>query len=205
MILKGDDGKYYRLHVQADGTISTEQIEVTEGETASGITSGGQTIIETTANIRDLNAQTIKGSSAIITDIFADALTAGKITAGQAMIASATIPELSATAIKAIGDSIDLTANSTIRLLIESDEQLRAWFTFAEEGLRTGKAGSTYATLTNDVGFHILQNNETIGSFAKRELRTEAVRVGKVNTTQPRIVMREAPDGGAMFVLEDSE
>lgn len=205
MVLKGDDGRYYRLHVQADGTISTEQIEVTEGEIASGTTSGGQTIIETTANIRDLNAQTIKGSSAIITDIFADALTAGKITAGQAMIASATIPELSATAIKAIGDSIDLTANSTIRLLIESDEQLRAWFTFAEEGLRTGKAGSTYATLTNDVGFHILQNNETIGSFAKRELRTEAVRVGKVNTTQPRIVMREAPDGGAMFVLEDSE
>lgn len=205
MVLKGDDGKYYRLHVQADGTISTEQIEVTEGEIASGATSGGQTIIETTANIRDLNAQTIKGSSAIITDIFADALTAGKITAGQAMIASATIPELSATVIKAIGDSIDLTANSTIRLLIESDKQLRAWFTFAEEGLRTGKAGSTYATLTNDVGFHILQNNETIGSFAKRELRTEAVRVGKVNTTQPRIVMREAPDGGAMFVLEDSE
>lgn len=205
MVMKGDDGRYYRLHVQADGTITTEQIEVTEGEIASGTTSGGQTIIETTANIRDLNAQTIKGSSAIITDIFADALTAGKITAGQAMIASATIPELSATAIKAIGDSIDLTANSTIRLLIESDEQLRAWFTFAEEGLRTGKAGSTYATLTNDVGFHILQNNETIGSFAKRELRTEAVRVGKVNTTQPRIVMREAPDGGAMFVLEDSE
>lgn len=204
LVLKGDDGRYYRLHVQADGTISTEQIEVTEGEIASGTTSGGQTIIETTANIRDLNAQTIKGSSAIITEIFADALTAGKITAGQAMIASATIPELSATAIKAIGDSIDLTANSTIRLLIESDEQLRAWFTFAEEGLRTGKAGSTYATLTNDVGFHILQNNETIGSFAKRELRTEAVRVGKVNTTQPRIVMREAPDGGAMFVLEDS-
>ncbi len=204
LVLKGDDGKYYRLHVQADGTIGTEEVELTDGEIASGTTSGGQTIIETTANIRDLNAQTIKASSAIITDIFADALTAGKITAGQAMIASATIPELSAPAIKAIGDSIDLTANTTIRLLIESDEKLRAWFTFAEEGLRTGKAGSAYATLTNDVGFHILQNNETIGSFAKRELRTEAVRVGKVNTTQPRIVLREAPDGGAMFVLEES-
>lgn len=202
MVLKGDDGKYYRLHVQADGTISTEQIEVTEGEIASGTTSGGQTIIETTANIRDLNAQTIKGSSAIITEIFTDALTAGEITAGQAMIASATIPELSTVAIRAIGESLDLTANSTIQLLIQTDEALRAWFTFSEDGLRTGKTGSAYATLTNDVGFHILQNNEKIGTFAKRELHTEAVRIGTVSAIAPRIVLREAPDGGAMFTLE---
>ena len=204
MVLKGDDGKYYRLHIQADGTISTEQIEVTEGEIASGTTSGGQTIVETTLNVRDLNAQTIKGSSAIITEIFTDALTAGEITAGQAMIASATIPELSTVAINAIGESLDLTANSTIQLLIQTDEALRAWFTFSEDGLRTGKTGSAYATLTNDVGFHILQNNEKIGTFAKRELHTEAVRIGTVSATAPRIVLREAPDGGAMFTLEEA-
>lgn len=202
MVLKGDDGKYYRLHVQADGTISTEEVEVTEGEIQAGVTSGGQSIVETTLNVRDLNAQTIKGSSAIITEIFTDALTAGEITAGQAMIASATIPELSTVAINAIGESLDLTANSTIQLLIQTDEALRAWFTFSEDGLRTGKTGSTYATLTNDVGFHILQNNEKIGTFAKRELHTEAVRIGTVSTTAPRIVLREAPDGGAMFTLE---
>lgn len=203
MVLKGDDGKYYRLHVQADGTITTEQIEVTEGEIASGTTSGGQTIIETTANIRDLNAQTIKGSSAIITEIFTDALTAGEITAGQAMIASATIPELSATVIKAIGDSIDISANSTIQLLIQSNDLLRSWFTFSEEGMRAGKQGSTYSTLVNDVGFHVLQQDEIIGSFARRALHTEAVRIGKASSIEPRIVMREAPDGGMMITLEE--
>ena len=202
LVLKGDDGKYYRLHIQADGTISTEQVDVTEGEIQAGVTSGGQSIVETTLNVRDLNAQTIKGSSAIITEIFTDALTAGTITAGQAMIASATIPELSTVAINAIGESLDLTANSTIQLLIRTDEALRAWFTFSEDGLRTGKTGSAYATLTNDVGFHILQNNEKIGTFAKRELHTEAVRIGTVSATAPRIVLREAPDGGAMFTLE---
>ena len=203
MVLKGDDGKYYRLHVQADGTITTEQIEVTDGEIASGTTSGGQTIIETTANIRDLNAQTIKGSSAIITEIFTDALTAGEITAGQAMIASATIPELSATVIKAIGDSIDISANSTIQLLIQSNDLLRSWFTFSDEGMRAGKQGSTYSTLVNDVGFHVLQQDEIIGSFARRALHTEAVRIGKASSTEPRIVMREAPDGGMMITLEE--
>lgn len=204
LVLKGDDGSYYRLHIQADGTISTERVDVTADEIASSTTSGGQTIIETTANVRDLNAQTIKGSSAIITEIFTDALTAGKITAGQAMIASATIPELSAAVIKSIGDSIDLSANKTIQLLIQTDEALKAWFTFGEDGLRTGKQGSTYATLTNDVGFHILQNDEKIGTFAKRELHTEAVRIGSVSATQPRIVLREAPDGGAMITLEEA-
>jgi hypothetical protein len=150
-----------------------------------------------------LNAQTIKAASAIITEIFTDALTAGKITAGQAMISSATIPELSATVIKAIGDSLDLTANSTIQLLIRHDDELRAWLTFSEAGLRIGKAGSTYSTLTDDTGFHVEQLGEKIGSFAKRELRTEAVRVGKVSATEPRIVMREAPDGGIMYTLEE--
>ena len=204
MVLKGDDGKYYRLHIQADGTISTELVDVTEDEIQAGTTSGGQTIVETTMNVKDLNAQTIKGASAIITEIFTDALTAGTITAGQAMIASATIPELSAAAISAIGESLDLSANRTIQLLIQTDEALKAWFTFSEEGLRTGRTGSTYATLTNDVGFHILQNNEKIGTFARRELHTEAVRIGAVSASAPRVVLREAPDGGAMFTIEEA-
>lgn len=203
MVLKGEDGGYYRLYIGSDGTITTEKVELTQGEIQAGVTSGGQTIIETTANIRDLNAQTIKGVSAIITEIFTNALTAGKITAGQAMIASATIPELSATAIRAIGESIDISANSTIQLLIQTDEALKAWFTFEEEGLRTGRAGSTYSTLVNDVGFHVQQQGEIIGSFARRALHTEAVRIGKASATDARIVLREAPDGGAMITLEE--
>ena len=203
MVLKGEDGGYYRLYIGSDGTITTEKVELTQGEIQAGVTGGGQTIIETTLNVRDLNAQTIKGSSAIITEIFTDALTAGEITAGQAMIASATIPELSATVIKAIGDSIDISANSTIQLLIQTDEALKAWFTFEEEGLRTGRAGSTYSTLVNDVGFHVQQQGEIIGSFARRALHTEAVRIGKASATDARIVLREAPDGGAMITLEE--
>jgi hypothetical protein len=118
LVIKGEDGGYYQIVIGSDGNITTIPVDVTDGEISAGQTSGGQAIVETTINVRDLNAQNINGSSAIITEIFTDALTAGKITAGQAMIASATIPELYTTAIKAIGDSIDLTANTTIRLLL---------------------------------------------------------------------------------------
>ena len=69
--------------------------------------------------------------------------------------------------------------------------------------MRVGKDGSTYATLTDDTGFHILQNEEKIGSFAKRQLAAESVRVGPVKATGPAVVMRRSPKGGIAFVTED--
>ncbi|MBP3311681.1 MAG: hypothetical protein J6L72_05535, partial [Butyricicoccus sp.] len=202
LVIKGADGGYYQIVIGSDGNITTLPVNVTDGEAAAGQTSAGQAIVETTINVRDLNAQSIKGSSAIITEIFADALTAGKITAGQAMIASATIPELYTTAIKAIGDSIDLTANTTIKLLLATNDLVRAWFTFTDDGMTFGKSGSTYSTRVDDVGFHVLQLGETIASINRRQVMAEAFRVGKVSATDPRIILREAPDGGAMFVKE---
>ena len=118
LVLKGDDGKYYRVYVGADGIVYTEEITVSAGEIAAGQTSAGQQIVETNANIKNLNAQNIKAASAIIDTIVTSALTAGKITATDALIASATIPTLYATAISAIGDTLDLSANQSITLMV---------------------------------------------------------------------------------------
>ena len=101
-----------------------------------------------------------------------------------------------------MGETMDLTANSTIQLLIGTNELIRAWYTFTEDGMRVGKAGSTYSTLTDDTGFHVLQLGEKIGSFAKRQLAAETVRVGRVDTPDSRIVLREAPDGGLAILPE---
>lgn len=202
LVLKGEDGGYYRVFVGSNGEISTEVTTVDDGEIAAGQTQGGKTIVETSANIADLNAQTVKAASAVISTIFTEALTAGKITAGEALIASATIPELYVTAIKAIGDSIDISANETIRLLLGTDENIRRWFRFDDSGMTTGKPDSTYTTRTDDTGFHIQQLSETIGSFSRRTLAAENVRVGKVNTFEPRYILREAPDGGMMIAME---
>ena len=206
LTLKGADGKYYNVTVQADGSLGTTEVTPTDGEITAGQTEDGRAIVETSANIADLNAQTIKAASAIVSEIFTDALTAGRITAGQAMIASATIPELYTTAIKAIGNSIDISANTTIQLLIATNELIRAWYTFTEDGMRVGKQGSTYATLTDDTGFHILQLNEIIGSFAKRQLAAESIRVGPVNTLAAvrRVILRGTASGGVVFVAEDA-
>lgn len=118
LVLKGDDGKYYRVYVGADGTVYTEEVTVSGEEIAAGQTSTGHQIVETNANIKNLNAQNIKAASAIIDTIVTNALTAGKITATDALIASATIPTLYTTAIKAIGDTLDLSANESITLIV---------------------------------------------------------------------------------------
>lgn len=120
LVLKGSDGKYYRVFIGADGSISTEEVTVTEGEISAGETSDGRQIVATTANVGSLNATTVKASQAIIGTIFTESLTAGKITANEALIASMTAPLIYTTAITALGNSLDLSANESIRLTVGS-------------------------------------------------------------------------------------
>lgn len=120
LVLKGSDGKYYRVFIGADGAISTEEVTVTDGEIAAGETGDGRQIVATTANVGSLNATTVKASQAIIGTIFTESLTAGKITANEALIASMTAPLIYTTAITALGNSLDLSANESIRLTVGS-------------------------------------------------------------------------------------
>lgn len=119
LVLKGQDGKYYQVMVGADGTIQTQEVQPTQGEIAAGETESGLGIVDTTANIGALTAQSVKGNEAIFQTILTQSMTAGKLTAGEALIASATIPTLYATSIKAIGDSLDLSANTSIQLTVK--------------------------------------------------------------------------------------
>ena len=87
----------------------------------------------------------------------------------------------------------------------EAEDQLdvmSTWFTFTEDGFSTGKSGSTYSTLTDDVGFHVLQSGEKIGSFAKRQLQVEEIKIGSISSTKTHCVIREAADGGLIITTE---
>lgn len=123
LVLKGEDGKYYQVMVGADGTIHTQEVQPSEAEIEAGETESGQGIVDTSANFADLTAQNIKGNEAIFQTILAQSMTAGKLTAGEAMIASATIPTLYATSIQAIGNSLDLSANESISLIVGGNVQ----------------------------------------------------------------------------------
>ena len=127
LVLKGDDGRYYRVFVGSDGSISTEEIVPTDDEIQNGQTSGGQQIVETSMNVGSLNASNLQASSAVINQILTTALTAEKITAADALIASASIPALYTTSIKALGAGLDLSANEYIQLIVgEVDSKIAA-------------------------------------------------------------------------------
>lgn len=127
LVLKGDDGRHYRVFVGSDGSISTEEIVPTDDEIQNGQTSGGQQIVETSMNVGSLNASNLQASSAVINQILTTALTAEKITAADALIASASIPALYTTSIKALGAGLDLSANEYIQLIVgEVDSKIAA-------------------------------------------------------------------------------
>ena len=218
LVLKSSDGYYYDVVVEDDGTIHTAQTEVTAAEIAAGETADGKGIVETTANIADLNSQNIRAVTGVFDTILAAALTAEKITAQEALIASATVPDFYTTAITAIGATLDLSANETINFVVgqldgiretaddanEVAQTVSRWMSFdAETGLTQSMPGSIYSTLVDDVGFHILQNGEKIASFYKRKITTEEYRVGPL-TASPAMVIRRAGDGGLIIVPEDN-
>lgn len=126
LVLRGDDGKYYAVFVGADGTIHAEEVTVTDAEISAGQTDSGRQIVETDMNVAGLNATNIQASSAVINSILTTALSAGSITAGDALIASATIPALYATSIKSIGDSLDLSANESMRVYVQEQTAVTA-------------------------------------------------------------------------------
>jgi phage minor structural protein len=108
LVLKGSNGNYYEVTCEADGTLRTRQVTVSAAEIAAGQTSAGKAIVATNANITALNAQTIKAKSAVISQIMAAAIEAEQITAGQAFIAMAEIPQLATTAISALGEALTI-------------------------------------------------------------------------------------------------
>lgn len=208
LVLKGEGDTYYNVFVGSDGVIRTEEVTVSTDELEAGQTSNGKQIVATTANIDALNTQTIKGQSAIIAEIFTDALTAGKITATQAFISSATIPELAVTAVNAIGDSMDLTANESINFLIKTEEDVRKWMTFNDDGLIIRKPSykdadgvehePIYYTRTDENGYHVRRVDlaEDVFSAEGEGVVTNSMRIGE-------IACRRTSTGGWVWDVAD--
>ena len=207
LVLKGEDGQYYRIFVGSDGTMRAESVAVSEGEIESGVTDSGNQIVETTINADSLNAANIKGESAIIAEIFTQALTAGKITAAEAMLATATIPALYTTSVEAMGNSMTFSANERIQFILGEINKMGLWFTFDNnDGLIIQKPAwtdengvehpaSIWSTVTDETGYHI--RNATVpggyvASFYKDRLKVDTIEMGDT-------LIRKMDDGGVAF------
>ena len=150
LVLKGSDGKYYHVFVGTSGSIKTEEVTPTEAEIAAGETSDGRLITATTANVSELDAQSVKAKEAILGTIVTETLTAGKITATEAVLASAVIPTIYTDTITALGNSLNLSANQSIIATVEGatdpiSDAVSTVQTLAEQTKDTAESAQTAA------------------------------------------------------------
>lgn len=145
MVIKGEDAlgntAYYRIIVESDGTIRTEDITTTldQSEIAAAETHDGKKIVEVEANIEELNGENLRYKHGLFEEIVTAALNAGQINAVTAMIGTATIPELYTTSINSLANDLDFSANESITMKVNSE---------------TANAMSNYIRLKAD-GLHV--------------------------------------------------
>lgn len=209
LVVKGEDGSFYAVSVDSEGNIVTTLKQVANDDVKDLSVDAGEKIIEGSVTAACLNVQ----------DIFAENALIANIIAANIDVQTLCSREIFTKEISAIAGQLDLSANTSVNVMIKSvqddaaeakeaadgvKDQIDTWFQFRDDGLETRKAGSTYSTLVDDTGFHVQQLGGKIGSFHKRQLETEAIRIGRVGSAGKRIVMREAADGGIAVVLEGS-
>ena len=79
--------------------------------------------------------------------------------------------------------------SSGIEATIEDHSEILSAMSFSTEGLKVQMAGSIYYTLTDDVGYHIYQNNKEIASFSEGKGKMDELQMGS-------IICRKTSKGG---------
>ena len=205
LVIKGDDNLYYEVGVGANGVIRTSQYDATAAEIAAGVTTDGRQIVEETINAQTITGKYVSAEEATFNRVLAAALEAGKITASEALLASASIPMLYVTSIKSLGDTIDISANESIRL---QAGRLNSMALLDDEGLHVGRA-----VLDEDGNYQTDADGNPVFSTKEVLIREESVDIRQSGQTFSRFAgdyaqfgnyqMRKSTDGGLVFKMKE--
>ena len=80
-----------------------------------------------------------------------------------------------------------------IEATIEDHNEILSAMSFSTDGLRIQMAGSIYYTLTDDVGYHIYQNDKEIAAFSEGKGKMDELQMGN-------IICRKTSKGGWVWV-----
>jgi hypothetical protein len=187
LVVMGEDHNYYSISVGSDGSVSAVDIteDVSQEEIAAGVMADGRYIFNADdINVENMNASTVKASEGDFVSILAGALEAGSITAGEAVIASASIPLLYTTSIRALGTSLDISANDSIKLLADNMNRL---VRLDAEGLHVGDSQTSNEVLIDSESVNVVMYGNRYSKFA-----ADYVQFGNYQ-------LRKSVDGGLVF------
>ena len=105
LCIKSSEGDYYLIDVDQNGNITAIKTTLSNGEIASGQTSGGKVILETNITANNLNTNTLLATYALINKIDASRIDVDSLFARQAFIDKLVTTEISGT------DTITMIAN----------------------------------------------------------------------------------------------
>lgn len=112
LIIKGSDGGFYALGVDADGKITTTIKQIGNSDVADLSINAGEKLIEGSVTAATLNANDIFANNAIIRQLIAANLEVDTLWNREAWMSR----------INGLGGSLDLTANKSIQLLVNNVE-----------------------------------------------------------------------------------
>ena len=196
----GTDGQYYDIAVGSDGMVLASVRDVTAAEIAAGETADGRGILPTAYDMETLADRYITDPDSGIKTLYVEAISTGKITAQEAFIGSAEIPDLEATVIRAINDRLMLYADEAVRVFIGKAEDYNGTFEFTTAGLRTRIGDSLWSTLVTNDGYYI-DHAETaghVGAFRRGTFEPRSIRMGKT-------ICRPTGAGGWTWSVDETE
>ena len=202
LCVQGSDGEYYDLSVNSGGQIAATLREVSPEEAAEGETRDGRGIVESTLDVEALDGLYLRDAETGLATLYTEAMDTGRLTAVEAFIGSAQIPQLQTTVVEAIGNSMTFSANQVIQLLAGVAEGVRTWFTFGNDGLRTrrhnpdGSYASKWSTLVGDDGYYIDHEDVPghVGAFYRERFEARSVRL--MRGLEAALIARPTSAGG---------
>ena len=166
LMVKGADGRLYRLGVDEAGTVTTELVQI-EGADVAGSTLTGGNMIENTITTRELNVQNIFADNAMIRELIAANLDVGTLFAREATVAALNAADISGNAslslyVKQADLSTYLRLTTGQVELGETDSPVRVQ-------LRTGE----------NAGLYIVEGTQANAYFGQNKARIERLEMGE--------------------------
>ena len=129
LCIKASDGNYYRIDVNADGTVEATLTTVTEDEISQGHTNAGRVILATEITAENLSAANIYATYALVNKI-----NAARIAVGQLFAQQTFIDQLNTT---------DIRSNSFIQMMVGDATVWRVEITSSNADVLTDGSSTT--------------------------------------------------------------
>lgn len=165
LMVKGTDGRLYRLGVDEAGQITNTPIQI-EGADVAGSTLTGGNMIENTITTRELNVQNIFADNAMIRELIAANLDVGTLFAREATIAALNAADISGNA--SLNLYVKQADLSTYLRLTTGQVELGETDSEVKVQLRTGE----------NAGLYIVEGTQANAYFGQNKARIERLEMG---------------------------